>query len=154
QTVAQCVAAAPGVQKAVIGALISADNTCGGLPPVFGPPSINAHGARAVALTGELLTDLFGSSPESALAPNSTVMNCQTAVLKTAGKCEDVRLNAFNKCKKSGLKQGFIADKVDLQTTCLGTTSTQPDPSGGKIQSTCVVKPVGSIQSSCLSRGV
>jgi hypothetical protein len=53
----------PGVQKAVQGALISADNTCDGLPPAFGPPSIAAHARRATLLTQELLQDLFGATP-------------------------------------------------------------------------------------------
>src|SRR5436853_1030144 len=100
ETVAHCVASSPGVANAIQGALISADNSCDGLSPVFGPPSVSAHGARAALLTEQLLTDLFGATPESALAPNALVMGCQTAVLKAAGKCEDLRINSFNKCKK------------------------------------------------------
>src|SRR5512147_1691513 len=55
QTITQCIAAAPGVQKATIGALIAADNSCDGLPPAFGPTSINIHGTRAVEITQAFL---------------------------------------------------------------------------------------------------
>jgi cysteine-rich repeat protein len=154
QTVAQCVAAGAGVQKAIQGALIVADNSCDGFPPAFGPPSISGHAARAVQLTQDLLVALFGATPESVLATNSAVMGCQTAVLKAAGKCEDLRINSFNKCKKEGLKRGFVTDAVDLQVACLGTGTIQPDPTGGKIDSTCVTVPAKKIESSCTSRGV
>ena len=141
QTVAQCVAAGAGVQKAIQGALITADNSCDGFPPAFGPPSISGHAARAVQLTQDLIADLFGPTPDSVLATNSAVMGCQTAVLKAAGKCGDLRINSFNKCKKEGLKRGFVTDGVDLQAACLGTGTIQPDPTGGKIDSTCVTVP-------------
>ncbi len=154
QTVLQCIAAAPGVQKATIGALISADNSCDGVPPAFGPHSINLHGTRAVQITQAYLQDLFGAVPDSVLATNSLIMSCQSAVLKAAGKCEDLRLNSFNKCKKEGLKRGFVTTAIELQTTCLGTSSTQPDPSGSKIVSTCVDGTAKKIASSCVSRGV
>jgi cysteine-rich repeat protein len=154
QTVAQCVAQSAGVQKAVQGALITADNSCDGFPPAFGPPTIGGHASRATQLTQELLQDLFGATPESSLAPNALVMGCQSAVLKAAGKCEDLRLNSFNKCKKEGLKRGFVANAVELQVTCLGTGTTQPDPTGGKIASTCVGTTTKKIDGSCVSRGV
>jgi hypothetical protein len=93
-SVAECVAAAPKVQQSVIGALIAADGACGGLPPAFGPPSISAFGARSVALVRDLLVELFGATPESALAPDATVMSCQTAVLKTAGRASSSRSRA------------------------------------------------------------
>lgn len=154
QTVLQCIAASAGVQKASIGALITADNSCGGSPPAFGPPSINLHAPRAVQLTQTFLQDLFGTVPDTSLATNSNVMSCQTAVLKTAAKCQDLRINSFNKCKKEGLKRGFVTDAVDLQVACLGTGSTQPDPTGGKIESTCIGVPTKKIESACVSRGV
>ncbi|MEO6026050.1 MAG: DUF4215 domain-containing protein [Candidatus Binatia bacterium] len=154
ETVAHCVANSPGVAKAVQGALISADNTCDGLPPAFGPHSISTHAARAAALTEQLLGDLFGATPESVLATNSLVMGCQVAVLKAAGKCEDLRINSFNKCKKEGLKRGFVTTSVELQATCLGTGTSQPDPSGGKIASTCTTVSAKKIEGSCVSRGV
>ena len=94
ETFLQCIATGSRVQKATIGALISADNTCDGLPPVFGPPSINLHGARAVEITQGFLQDLFGSMPDPVLATDSTIMSCQQAVLKAAGKCEDLRINS------------------------------------------------------------
>ncbi len=154
QTVAQCIAAGAGVQKATIGALISADNTCGGAPPSFGPPSINLHGTRAVQMAQSFLADLFGPTPDTVLATNSVIMSCQQAVLKAAGKCEDLRINSFNKCKKEGLKRGFVANALQLQTTCLGTGSIQPDPGGGKIASTCVDAPARKIESACVGQGV
>ena len=154
QTVSQCIAAAPGVQKATIGALISADNSCDGLPPAFGPTSINIHGTRAIEITQAYLQDLFGATPDSVLATNSVVMGCQLALLKTSAKCEDLRINSFNKCKKEGLKRGFVTDAVELQTTCLGTGTTQPDPTGGKMASTCVAVPAAKVESACVSHGV
>ncbi len=154
QSVSQCIAAGAGVQKASIGALIAADNSCDGFPPTFGPPSISLHGTRAVQLSQHYLQDLFGSTPDPVIATNSVVMGCQTAVLKAAAKCQDLRINSFNKCKKEGLKRGFVTDSVELQTTCLGTGSTQPDPTGGKMAVTCVDVPAKKIESSCVSRGV
>ncbi len=154
QTVAQCIAAAPKVQKAVQGALILADHSCNGAPPPFGPPSISAQGARAIQLSQDLLVDLFGATPETALAPNSLVLSCQNAVLKAAGKCGDLRINSFNKCKKEGLKRGFVTTAVQLQAACLGTAETQPDPTGGKIAATCVAKPTSTITSSCVGHAV
>ncbi|MCC6763215.1 MAG: DUF4215 domain-containing protein [Deltaproteobacteria bacterium] len=154
QTVAQCIAAGPAVQKATLGALISADNKCGGLPPVFGPPSINLHGARAVEMSQALLQDLFGATPDPVLATDSNVMACQTALLKAAAKCEDFRINSFNKCKKEGLKRGFVTDAVELQAACLGTGVIQPDPTGGKMTKTCVTVPAAKIESACAGRGV
>lgn len=153
-TLLQCVAAGPSVQKSTTGALISADHSCNGFPPAFGPPSINLHAGHAVHLSQTFLQDLFGPVPDGVLATNSDVMRCQVAVLKAAGKCEDLRINSFNKCKKEGLKRGFVADSVDIQAACLGTGTTQPDPTGGKINATCVTVPTKKIESSCISRGV
>jgi len=154
QTVIQCIAAAPGVQKASISALITADISCDGVPPAFGPHSISLHGPRAVEITQAYLQDLFGAAPDAVLATNSLVMSCQTAVLKAAGKCEDLRLNSFNKCKKEGLKRGFVTSAVELQSTCLGSGSVQPDPGGDKIVKTCVDSTAKKITGSCISRGV
>jgi cysteine-rich repeat protein len=154
QTVLDCIAAAPGVQKATIGALITADNSCDGVPPAFGPHSISLHAPRAVQITQSFLQDLFGANPDAAHATNSLMMGCQSTVLKLSAKCEDLRINSFNKCKKEGLKRGFVASSVQLQSTCLGSGSTQPDPTGGKIDSTCVTVPSAKIESACVSRGV
>ena len=78
QTVLQCIAAGPGVQKATISALIAADNSCDGVPPAFGPQSINLHGTRAVQITQAFMQDLFGTTPDPVLATNSLVMGCQS----------------------------------------------------------------------------
>ena len=154
QTVLQCIAAGAGVQKAVMGAIVIADHACDGLPPIFGPHSITLQSTKPIEITQAYLQDLFGAAPDAVLATNSLVMGCQNAVLKAAGKCEDLRINSFNKCKKEGLKRGFVASSVDLQTTCLGNGSSQPDPTGGKIQATCVDATARKAESSCVSRGV
>ncbi len=155
QSVSECIAAGSHVQKATIGALILADNTCGGVPPSFGPPSINLHGTLAVQVSQNYLQDLFGATPDAVIAPNSVVLGCQTAVLKAASKCEDLRINSFNKCKKEGLKRGFVSNAIELQTRCLGSgINPQPDPTGGKIASTCVTVPAAKIEKSCVNRGV
>jgi hypothetical protein len=104
------------------------------------------HAPRAVQITQAFLQDLFGANPDTVLATNAYVMSCQNTVLKSAGKCEDLRINSFNKCKKEGLKRGFVATSVQLQTTCLGNGSIQPDPTGGKIASTCVTVPTAKIE--------
>ncbi|MEO6027797.1 MAG: hypothetical protein ABIR79_13105, partial [Candidatus Binatia bacterium] len=75
QTVLQCIAASPSVQNATIVALISADNSCDGVPPAFGPHSISLHGTRAVEITQAYVQDLFGTVPDSVLATNSIVMS-------------------------------------------------------------------------------
>ncbi|MEB2283865.1 MAG: DUF4215 domain-containing protein [Myxococcales bacterium] len=154
QSVTQCIAAAPGVQKATMAALISADNSCSGAPPAFGPTSVTLHGTRAVEITQAFLQDLLGANPDAVLATNSLVMACQSALLKASAKCEDLRINSFNKCKKEGLKRGFVGTAVQLQTVCLGTGTTQPDPTGGKMASACVTAPAAKIQSACVGRGV
>jgi hypothetical protein len=154
QTVMQCVAESAGVQKATVGALIAADNSCDGFPPAFGPPSISLHAASAVQLAQAFLQDIFGTVPDAVLATNANVMGCQTALLKAAGKCEDLRINSFNKCKKEGLKRGFVSNAVELQTTCLGSGTSQPDPTGGKIGVTCVDVPAKKLESACVRKGV
>jgi cysteine-rich repeat protein len=154
QTVAQCIAASSKVQKASAGALIAADGACDGLRPAFGPPSVSAHATRAVQLFQDALVDLFGPTPDDAVAATADGLACQSAVIKAAIKCEDLRVNSFNRCKKEGLKRGFVTDAVHLQTSCLGSGATQPDPTGGKIASTCVDTPARKIESSCVARGV
>lgn len=149
QTMAQCVAASPKVQKLVSYALLKADHACNGNAPAFGPPSVSAHAALAAAAGGDLLRDFFGAVPDLALSINPTVAACQGTVLKAMEKCEDVRLNQFNKCKKEGLKRGFVTSAAELQSVCLGSGATQPDPTGGKIAKLCLTSPTAQIQSRC-----
>ncbi len=74
--------------------------------------------------------------------------------MKAAGKCADVRVKLFNKCKKEGLKRGFVTSADELRDACLGTGATQPDPTGGGIAAACTTKPLAKIESSCVGRGV
>ena len=78
-------------------------------------------------------------------------MGCQTAVLKAAGKCEDLRLNSFNKCKKEGLKRGFVTDAVDLQTT-LSRERARPSPTrpAARSPARASTAPAKKIESSCI----
>ena len=110
------------------------------------PPTVLAVMA-ALALLCPLL--LIALVPELALSTNAAIADCQASVLKVVEKCEDVRLNQFNKCKKEGLKRGFVTNEAELQSTCLGNGATQPDPTGGKIAKLCVEKPTATVQSRC-----
>jgi cysteine-rich repeat protein len=137
------------VQKLVAYALLKSDHACNGTPPTFGPSSVSAHVALAQAAGAGILSDLFGAAPELALSIDPTIAACQGTVLKAMEKCEDVRLNLFNKCKKEGLKRGFVTNEAELQATCLGTGTTQPDPTGGKIAKLCTDGPSASFASRC-----
>jgi cysteine-rich repeat protein len=154
QTIAQCVAASETVQKLVTYAILKADHACSGVPPSFGPPSINAHPGAVLTAAADLRRDLLGLVPELALSTNAAVADCQAGIFKVIEKCEDVRLNQFNKCKKEGLKRGFVTNVAELQSTCFGNGATQPDPTGGKIVKLCVDKGLATIQSKCIDRGV
>ncbi len=154
QTVTQCLNASPKVQKSVAKALVTADHACGGALPSFGPRSLEAPAGLAVGVGADLLRDFFGPVPEVALSSDSTIAACQDTVVKAMRKCEDVRLNLFNKCKKQGLKRGFVTNATELETACLGIGANQPDPTGGSIEKLCVDSPAAQIQTRCIGRGV
>ncbi len=152
QTVAEC--AATLVQGPVSAALRKSDQKCGGMPPTFGPPSITMPPAVTLAAGAAIVDDLFGAPPEPAFVDLSAVRSCQAAVLKEMQRCVDGRVGQFNRCKKAGLKGGFVRDAAELQDTCLGTATQQPDPSGGTIAKRCVEHPGVVIQAKCEAAGV
>ncbi|MCC6766889.1 MAG: hypothetical protein IT293_19710 [Deltaproteobacteria bacterium] len=152
QSVADCAAAlAP---KAVAQALLKADRECGGVPPTFGPPSITAPPALTVAACGAVVGDLFGPTPESAFVATANVRACQGAVLKAMRGCVDARLSGFNRCKKEGLKRGFVRTAAELRDACLGTGAEQPDPSGGTIAKRCAAYVASVVESKCVAGAV
>jgi cysteine-rich repeat protein len=59
-------------------------------------------------------------------------------------------LNSFNKCKKEGLKRGFVTDTVELQATCLGTGSTHPIRPAARSRARASRRPAKKIESSCV----
>jgi len=152
QSVADCAAAL--VQTPMTVALLKSEQKCGGVPPSFGPPSLTAPPGLAVAAGAAILEDLFGAPPEAALVDVANVRVCQSAMLKEMGRCLDARLSGFNRCKKEGLKRGFVRTNAELQDTCLGTGAQQPDPSGGSIAKRCLAHPGTVIASKCVARGV
>jgi hypothetical protein len=152
QSVADCAAAL--VQTPVTKALLLADRKCGGTPPTFGPPSITAPPGLAVAAGGAIVGDLFGPDPAAAFVDLPVVRGCQGAVLKAMQRCLDARLGGFNRCKKEGLKRGFVRTAAELQDTCLGTGAQQPDPAGGTIAKRCVAQAASTIEAKCVARGV
>ena len=152
QTVAECAAAL--VTGPVTVALFKADQACGGAPPTFGPPSITAPPGLAVEAGAAIVTDLFGAPPEGALSAAASIEGCQQNVLKAVQRCVDARVNQFNRCKREGLKRGFVRSAAELQDVCLGTGAAQPDPSGGTIAKFCTTQPVPLLQSRCVDKGV
>lgn len=152
QTVADCAAAL--VQKPVTQALVKTSQKCGGVPPSFGPPSITTPPGLTVAAGGALIGDLFGAPPESAFVATPNVRGCQSAVLKALQGCVDARVSGFNRCKKEGLKRGFVRTAAELETTCLGTGADQPDPSGGTIAKRCIAYVASVVASKCVAGAV
>ncbi len=152
QSVADCAAAL--VQTPITSALLRSNQKCGGVPPSFGPPSLTAPPGLAVAADAAILGDLLGPDPEAALVDVPNVRLCQSAMLKEMASCLDARLSGFNRCKKEGLKRGFVRTNQELQDTCLGTGVQQPDPSGGTIAKRCVAHAATVIASKCVARGV
>ncbi len=152
QTVAECAAAL--VQTPVTVALLKADQKCGGMPPTFGPPSIVAPPALTVDAGGAIVADLFGAPAEPAFVDVKPVRGCQSAVLKAMQRCLDARLSGFNRCKKEGLKRGFVRTAAELQDTCLGTGAQQPDPGGGTIAKRCLASVNAVVLAKCTAQGV
>lgn len=152
QSIADCATAL--VQGPVAKALLASGRKCGGVPPTFGPPSITAPPGLAVAAGAAILVELFGASPEAAFTDEAATRSCQGAILKEMQRCLDARLSGFNRCKKEGLKRGFVRTAEELETTCLGTGAEQPDPSGGGIAKRCVEHPTSTVAAKCTARGV
>lgn len=154
-TVVECAAPenSAKIDKTADKAILAAVTKCLGLPPSFGPTALNAHPARAIAASVGLFEDLFGSPSQDALTTDPTDSKCQRAVLKLAQKCQKTRIDEFNKCKKSGMKDGAITDVETLVDKCLGSGIGQPDPKG-KIGRACSEKPVSKIVSKCESKNV
>ena len=154
QTVAQCVAESQKVRLSTYKALMVADQACAGAPPSFGPASTSAHPALVLERGVELLHDLFGSDPDGAISGDAAVGRCQEALLGASKKCKDTRIREFNKCKKAGLKRGFVTNGDQLRDICLGEGALQPDPTGGKITKACVDSARTQIESKCVGAGV
>ena len=141
------------VLKAVIKAFDKSDQKCGGVPPPIGPPSLTAAPGLAVAASAAMMNDIFGSPVDDALIVSTDGHKCQREIIKVIQKCEATRLGEFNKCKRTGLKNGTIVDAAGIADTCLGTGQLQPDPKA-KINKQCIAKPVSKINSKCVNKGV
>jgi len=104
--------------------------------PDFGPADLGALGSAGTDLATYAATDLFGAAPGNAIADKKQekeTARCQLGVAKAAQKCALARVQAFNRCKKAGLKSGSIASAADL-AACLD------DDAGGRLAKSCTAK--------------
>jgi hypothetical protein len=104
--------------------------------PEFGPNDLIALGDAGRDLASDAATDLFGPAPAGVLADKKAAKDtarCQLGVAKAAQKCALARVQAFNRCKKAGLKSGSITSAAEL-ATCLD------DDAGGKLAKACTAK--------------
>jgi hypothetical protein len=104
--------------------------------PDFGPSDLAGLGSAAQDVANHAATDLFGGDPGDVLADKKQakeIASCQLGMTKAAQKCASARVQAFNRCKKAGLKSGSIASAEDL-ATCLD------DDAGGKLAKVCTAK--------------
>jgi hypothetical protein len=90
-------------------------------PPPFGATSAETVTEAAIGERSALLADLFGADPDGALltdAEDGDGARCQRALLSATDRCATEVLEAFEKCKKKGLKQRRIGGVDDL-VACL-----------------------------------
>lgn len=128
-----------------------------GTPPSFGFTSASTVNAAGVAAKVDLMTDIFGSSLDSAViscASNKPGCACQQKVLKSVELLAAVKFSEFVRCKKTVLKNGAnaaaaLADCVDDA----GNEGSIAADSKGKIAKT-VAGLTGAIVKSCDGPGV
>jgi len=104
--------------------------------PDFGPVDVATLGDSAAHLADTALSDLLGVSLDATIADKKQAKDtarCQLGVAKAAQKCALARVQAFNRCKKAGLKSGSIASAEDL-AACLD------DDAGGRLAKACTAK--------------
>jgi cysteine-rich repeat protein len=132
----ECVTADRRERVAKAQAKVVADGTkaCGSVDPPFGATSAAIVNTAALNSAKMLAHDLFGDDIDAAVVPDAPASHdeavCQAAVTQSLNRCLDTYLNAFPKCKKTGLKNGSIIVPSGI-ASCIGS-----DPKG-KIADAC-----------------
>src|SRR4029077_17651135 len=107
------------------------------LVPTFGPAT---SAAVNTAMTGILRPqDVFGPDLDATLLDahvDPAGAHCQETVAKTVVKVALAKLNAFNKCKTSGLRNGAIRGPADLEVCHGAMTGPSVAKAMGKAQKT------------------
>ena len=124
---------------------------CNALPD-FGYAEVDAISAAAVAEELGLVADVFGDNLNpvlNVLEADKPGAKCQAAVAKDYDKLISVKLDAFVRCKKAGLKSGYINSGARL-TGCFDAVVADPK---GKVEKT-TLKLKSRMFSKCVGLGI